>query len=325
MALFLAPARAIRRHIDRSSLPADDGPHAGTGMEWWWWYGSLRTDTGRRFAYMLWFASKPGGYWAEFTLTDLANGSFHYDRQPIVLGRPIATNPGVRLRADHASARAADGRDALHFDVDGYKLDLALEAVKAPVLGFEDGFMTFYCNSAHLYSRERMRTVGTLQKAGKRVRLAGSTHFMHQWGFMPGFDVLRYNHLTFELDDGRDIHIGNLRAGRTDNDAASLDVGSISDASGRTTTLHRGDFHMRPTRYWRRDATCKYPVEWDIEVKGLRLHVRSSFDRAELRATRWPAMYALWPEWPAYWTGETLISGDATGRGWLENAGYCVA
>ena len=82
---------------------------------------------------------------------------------------------------------------------------------------------------------------------------------------------------------------------------------------------------MRPTRYWRRDSTCSYPVEWDVDVKGLRLHVRPSLEHTELRATRWPEMYALWPEWPAYWTGETLVSGDATGRGWLENAGYCLA
>ena len=309
------------------SLPADDGPHNGQHIEWWWWYGHLLTEDGRPLAYMLWFAAKPWAnyYWTEYTVTDLSRDTFHYDRQPLILGRPKAIKPGVLIRAEHSSATSGDGRDALHFDVDGYELDLALEAVKPAVIEFEDGFTTFYCNSLFSYSRVRVPTIGTLKLGGKQVRLSGSSHFIHQWGFAPGFDTLRYNHFTFELEDGRDIYIARLRAGRNDGDQASFYAGSISDASGHTTTLHRGDFDMRPTRYWRRDSTCRYPVEWDVDVKGLHLHVRPSLEHAELRATRWPEMYALWPEWPAYWTGETRISGDATGRGWLEDGGYCLA
>jgi predicted secreted hydrolase len=307
------------------SLPRDDGPHDGT-IEWWWWYGQVSAD-GRRFAFMLFFASKPAAnyQYTEFTLTDLETGAFHYDRQPFIAGLPWSTRPGVALRGDHASATAANGHDTLRFAVDGYELELELKAVKPAVVEFGDGFTTFYCNSFYNYSRPRMRAVGTLTRQGKAARVTGSSNFTHNWGFAPGFETLRYNHFTFELDDGRDVHVARLRAGRSDSDGAAFYAGSISDAQGRVTALHRGDFALRETRYWQRDKTCKYPVEWDVTVQGRHLHVRPSVVRSELRATQWPAMFALWPEWPAYWTGQTQISGSAIGHGWMEHAGYCTA
>jgi hypothetical protein len=44
----------------------------------------------------------------------------------------------------------------------------------------------------------------------------------------------------------------------------------------------------------------------------------------EVRAERWPEMFALWPAWPVYWDGPTTITGDARGRGWLDlGHGWC--
>jgi predicted secreted hydrolase len=36
-------------------------------------------------------------------------------------------------------------------------------------------------------------------------------------------------------------------------------------------------------------------------------------------------VHVLWPEWPAYWDGPIEVSGDATGRGWLDLTHYCLA
>ena len=308
------------------SLPADDAPHNNSHIEWWWWYGHLKANDGRRFAYIVWFASKPWGriYWADYTLTDLSTGTFHYGREPLIPGRPKAAGGGFSLRGDHAGAVGRDGRDHLQLDVDGYELDLALKQRKPPVIELGDGYGNFYCNANYFYSRPRMATVGTMTQSGKRTRVTGTSNFLHQWGFMPAIDIATSTYLSFQLRDGRDIFLGLLSL-RNDGDELSVHIGSISDARGRVTTLNRRDFRITPTGYWKRDDTCKYPVEYDVEVKGLRLHVAPQLEHTEIRADRWPEMFALWPAWPVYWDGPTTVTGDVRGRGWLDQGhGWCA-
>ncbi len=308
------------------ALPKDDGPH-DTYIEWWWWYGNFSVPDGRTFAYMVFFGSKP---WAktsytDITLTDLSTGTFHYDRQPLIVGNPMSMNPGVSLRAGHAIASAADGHDNLRFEIDGYDVELTLDATRPAVVELGDGHTTLYCNSLYNYSRSRMRTVGWLRDAGRLLPVHGSSHFVHNWGFAPGFEIARYDHFTFSLADGRDVYAVRLRAGRSERNDATFVLGSVTDEHGHVTQLHRGDFTMTATRSWRRDATCRYPIEWDLRVLDERFHIRPSVVNSELRSLRSPAMFALWPEWPAYWTGATQVSGSGTGQGWMEHAGYCAA
>jgi predicted secreted hydrolase len=306
------------------SLPADDAPHNETYFEWWWWYGHLVTPEGRRLGFTVLFASKPWGHFqmADYAITDLTNGTFHYGRQPLIVGELATTEEGFRLRGDHVAATGGDGHDALHVDVDGYELDLSMDSSKPPVITLDDGYETAYCNSFRLYSRMRMAITGTLKQDGRSVTVDGAGDFFHQWGFMPFLDIVSTQFLSFELDDGRDIFIAVGRL-RSDGDEFTIHLGSISDAAGNATALHSGNFTITPTRFWQRDASCSYPVEYDVMVQGLRLHVRPPLEQAEVRATRWPLMYALWPAWPVYWDGETIISGDATGRGWLDLIRYC--
>lgn len=310
-----APQRTI-------SLPADDRPHNDAYLEWWWWRGGMTTPDGRRFAYMVTFAGKPWSrtYAADYTVTDLSNGTFHYAREPVILGRPVATRNGVKLRGDQVRAAGGDGHDRLRFQVDGYRFSLSIERTKPPVIQLDDGYLNAYCNAVYLYSRVRMRVTGTVKQAGKTATIVGTSTFDHQWGFGPATEIAHWNWMTFGLDDGRDLFLLVVRA-RQDGDEAVLYTGSISNADGSFTTLHRGDFTIVPTRHWRRDATCTYPVEWDVHVKGLRLHIRPSLDKTEVRAIRSPASYTLWP---VYWDGETTITGDATGRGWLDMKGCHV-
>jgi predicted secreted hydrolase len=154
------------------------------------------------------------------------------------------------------------------------------------------------------------------------MRVSGATNFDRQWGFNVALEVTNTNYFTAQLDDGRDIFVGIVRL-RENGEEATLYLGSISDAAGHVTTLHRGDFKVTPTGYWQRDPGCAYPVDYDIEVAGMHLHIRPSVQASEVRATpNWPQMLVLWP-WAVYWDGETQVSGDASGRGWLDLAKYC--
>jgi predicted secreted hydrolase len=308
------------------SLPADDAPHRSTYLEWWWWRGHLTTADGRRLGIFMDAAAKPwaGYYGFDYSITDLSKQSFHYGKQPYVPGWLPPTRNGFRLKGRQASATGGDGRDRLHIELDGYELDLRFTSTKPPTMGFGgDGYLNAYCNTAYVYSRPRMRIRGTLRQDGRSVPVRGTGMFDHNWGFGPGQEIAGWDWLNFELDDGRDISIATATVPKN-GELASVHTGSISDARGRVTTLHRGDFSLTPTRYWRRDETCSYPVEWDVRVKGLRLHVRALLDANEVRTPEMPQNYALWPGWPLLWDGPTVISGDATGRGWNDLGHYCA-
>jgi predicted secreted hydrolase len=307
------------------SLPADDAPHsADASIEWWWWDGHLTTRDGRKLAYLVWFATRPWAdvTWADYIVTDLSNHTYHYGREPMIQGLPKSTKNGFDLQADHASALGGNGRDTLSLDVDGYRLNLALRATRAPTIQLGDGYLSAWCNDSYYYSRDDMRASGQLVKGGRTVPATGDGNFTHQWGSMPLMETVQYNYLSFQLADGRAITVAEMRSNE-DKRPFSIDAGAISYPDGRSTTLHRGDFSLEPTRNWQRDATCSYPVEFDVRVKGMRLHVRPALDQSEVRATQHPEMYATWPEWPDYWSGPSIVSGDASGVGWIENARYC--
>src|SRR5688572_5456306 len=114
-------------------LPADDGPHnEATYLEWWWWYGTFTTEDGRRMAAMLLLASKPWGriIALDYALTDLSDGSFHYGREPWILGVPgVNQRGGVSASGRHARAEGGSGGDVVQLEVDGYALDLVFTSV----------------------------------------------------------------------------------------------------------------------------------------------------------------------------------------------------
>ncbi len=175
-------------------------------------------------------------------------------------------------------------------------MDLTIVETKPPVVELGDGHVTAFCNDFHLYSRYRMAASGTVSRAGSSFDVTGTASFDHMWGFYPASVIAETVALKLGLDDGRDVFVGVAKAPRLD---IGLRFGVISGREGEVTTLHHDDFSLTPTRYWRRDQTCAYPVEWDVEVAGLRLHVSAVVDESELRTTD-PVIAALWPEFPAY-------------------------
>jgi predicted secreted hydrolase len=277
---------------------------------------------------MLYFPAKPwaGYYAAEYAITDISSGTFHYGREPVIVGQPQPIADGFQLHAEHAQATGRNGDHHLKVDLDGYQLDLHLQPTKPPVLQWPngDGYLNAYCQTDYFYSRERMKLSGTLTRGRKTVSVTGTSNFDHQWGFDPALDFAPWNYWTFQLKDGRDIFISDVQL-RRGGDEATVRSGSVSDRNGNVTILHRADFTVTPTRFWHRDTTCSWPVEWNVDVKGLHLQVRAAVDSAEVRPTSSPATLALWPGWADYWDGPTTVTGDATGQGFVDQGHYCAA
>ena len=302
------------------SLPADDGAHNDTFHEWWWWYGHLTTPDGRRFGYMVLFESKP---WlavqnARYAVTDLSDGSFHHGTSPVVRDVPREIEGRFELGGSRASAVGGDGRDRVRIRVGGYDLDLTLTARDAPV---NNGPIQGLCNSAEVYSRERIPTRGTIGQGTRKVPVVGASHFFHLWGFTPGFVVAHVTAFTFDLDDGRSLFAGELRL-REGGEEFTLRIGSLTDRDGSVMKLGHDDIEFIPGRRWRRSPTCSYPVEWQVRVGDLHLRTRAALDSTELRPTD-PVSLALFPEWPFIWDGEIVVTGDARGVGWLDMTHYC--
>jgi predicted secreted hydrolase len=312
------------------SLPADDAPHANTYMEWWWWRGLLVTPDGRRYGFMIDLTSKPwANYYAlDYGITDLATQTYHYTKEPLVVGRPSRAGAGVAAGGAHAFVAAGGGNDRLEMSVDGYSLALRLAATRPPVFLFGDGYINAYCNTAYFYTRPRMSVTGTLELAGRRTPVTGTAIFDRNWGFDPAQEVAAWDWLNFQLSDGRDIGLVLARLVRG-NRTVTVATGLLSGA-GPTLHLHPSDLSVTPTSYWQRDRTCRYPVAWNIAVRTgpgrwLHLDTRAMLDDAEMRSLRTPLAYALWPGWPLIWDGPMTVAGDAGGLGWSDLGHYCAA
>src|SRR5688572_10782713 len=139
-------------------FPEDEAPH-DVLAEWWYYTGHLRdVESGGEFGFELVFfrgvrGDRPPGYAAHFAVTDVRAQRFAYDqRQDVALretGKPTGEPGGVHAAGVVAlpppgggfdmqlgpwSMRGANGRDALHAEMNGYGLDLRLSARKPPAL-----------------------------------------------------------------------------------------------------------------------------------------------------------------------------------------------
>jgi predicted secreted hydrolase len=315
---------APRREI---VLPRDDAPHNGYWGEWWWWYGHLEATDGKRFGFVTLMSAHPwqGVHALEYAITDLTDGSFHPHQEPALPGRPEATAApgGFQANGRHGAVSGANGNTSIAFDVDGYRLDLDLTTTKPAVLELVDGYANAYCNNAYLYARPRMRATGTLSRSGETVDVTGTANLEHFWGFTPVAEALAWDWYTMRLDDGRDINLSIVEVAKG-FDGVSVRFGWISNADGTTSSLHRGDFEVTPTRFWQRDATCSYPVAYDVRVRGERFQISAALDQTEIRSIHAPLRYLTWPNFATYWDGPTVVSGDAAGRGWTDLGHYCA-
>ena len=208
------------------------------------------------------------------------------------------------------AGRGYDGVDVLHGELPGSVLDVELKAVKAPVLQHGNGYHDYpFGGYTYYYSRERMEASGTLMINGELLSVRGTGWFDHQWGELGNATGAGWDWFAIQLDDNREVMATIIH----DATGPLMAAGSITDAQCSTLDLAEDEVVITPVGEWTSPTSgCVYPMGWDVSAGDLNLRVTPVMDDQELTS----------PE-KTYWEGAATVSGDATGRAYIELVGYC--
>lgn len=298
--------------VGRVELPADDGPHE-EATEWWYWTGYLQTEDGRWFGFeWAFFIQEALGLRTQMVhhaITDRSAGVFAYD-VAFSPYPPRSTERGFDLEVGAQTAEGSGGEDRLHGEAGAYGLDLELRPLKPAVFQHGDGHADYeFGGYTYYYSRPRMEAKGTLTIEGEPVTVSGTAWFDHQWGALAGAIDTGWDWFGIQLDGDREIMVFSVRV----DGAEALAGGTYVDAGCASTELGAGEVEIHPLGEWTSPHTgCTYPAGWTLRVGDLDLTILPVMGDQELDATI-----------VRYWEGMSDVTGDATGRAYVELSGYC--
>jgi predicted secreted hydrolase len=305
------------------NLPEDAAPHDRL-TEWWYYTGHLEDDAGHLYGFefvifQVLRGDFPPAYAAHFAITDTAAEEFHYaERVDSFIPEP--GDVPINLEVGGWTLTGGDGVDNIVAEMDGYALDVRLEAVKPPVLHEGDGFFEFAPGAAsYYYSRTRMRAEGTLTIDGEPVNVSGNAWMDQQWGDFLVLDNVGWNWFSVQLDNGEELMAwqSHDRQGNTlDGNATLVDVDGVA------TDVPYEDMSITATDEWRSPATgAVYPMGWIIvlDEHDIELGIDPVMENQEL--------ITLESTGVIYWEGLVTITGmwkgeEVTGLGYVELTGY---
>ena len=334
-------ARARAPHA--FSFPADLGPHPDFRTEWWYYTGNLESAAGRHFGFQLTFfrtALAPpavgdavtGSAWstrqlyvAHFAVTDTAGRRFHaWSRlERAALGLAGARPHPFRVWLDDWSAES-DGPDGvpvrLRAAEGSIAIDLTLASDRPVVLQGDHGLSQKGPepgNASYYYSRTRMTARGTVRAGAEAVPVVGLAWMDREWSTSAlGPDLVGWDWIALQLDDGRDVMVYRLRrrAGGTDPHSA----GALVSAAGATRALAPAEVTLDALEHWTSPRSrVRYPSRWRLAMPGAGLDLVITprlADQELIVGTR-------------YWEGAVRVDGTADGRpiggrGYVELVGY---
>ena len=327
----------------RFSFPADLGPHPEFRTEWWYYTGNLETAAGRHFGFQLTFfrtalappaagaPARPSAwsasqlYLAHFALTDTAGRRFHawsrLGREALGLAGARATPFRVWLEDWSAASEAPDGLPVRLRAAEGdVAIDLVLASDKPVALQGDHGLSRKGPepgNASYYYSRSRMSVRGSVSAGGEPLPVSGLAWMDREWSTSAlGPDLVGWDWLALQLDDGRDVMVYRLR--RRDGAVDPYSTGALIAADGGTRPLAAGDVTLDARDHWTSPRSrVRYPSRWRLAIAsaGLSLEITPRLADQELIVG------------PRYWEGAVRVEGtDAgrpiAGRGYVELVGY---
>lgn len=291
-------------------LPGDDAPHEEP-IEWWYWTGHLRDAGGRPFGFELVFflfeIELRRAMLVNFAITDVAGERFSYDAA-FAFAEPEEVENGFSFQLEGFSARGGNGSDHLQGAMEGWRLELDLTAIDPPLFHHENGFTEYPGGGfTYYYSRARMEASGILVSPEARLEVSGSAWFDHQWGDLQAITEAQWDWFGIQLDDGGEIMLFHVRF----PDGTEFTGGTYASGEGAVEDLSH--FSITPHGSWVSPHTgCIYPMGWSLALPSLSLSVTPLLEDQELANSD-----------ETYWEGAAAVSGDATGRAYVELVGYC--
>lgn len=330
-------------------FPDDHGPHESYRLEWWYYTGNLWSQENLRFGYQLTFF-RTGIQWdvdtssrwavrdlyiAHFAVSDAQRRTHRFWERIHRAGpgwagaTPRAEriwNGDWQLRMEHDTA-ANQTRHHLKAQAEDVQIELTLLPIKPVVLHGDRGFSRKGAaegNASYYYSLTRLQTSGTLVLNGRTHHVQGESWMDHE--FSSSFleeSQSGWDWFSIQLDNQCELMLYQMRRKSGEPDAASS--GTVVLPDGRTHTLDRQQFLLRPGRNWVSKRTGgNYPVEWSLEIPPFQaqLSVKCVFDAQEMNTQRSTGM--------AYWEGCIDVQGTwqskpVRGHGYLEMTGRVPA
>ncbi len=325
------------------TFPADFGPHPEFRTEWWYYTGNLETSTGRHVGFQLTFfrtalapprrtAVERASAWsatqlylAHFAFTDTAGRRFHawsrLSREALGLAGSRAQPFRVWLEDWSAQSAAAGGLPVRLRAAEGEAaIDLVLGSDKPVALQGERGLSRKGSepgNASYYYSLTRMPASGTVRVGTESLEVSGLAWMDREWSTSAlGPDLVGWDWLGLQLDDGRDVMVYRLR--RRDGTPDPHSAGSLVAADGTTQSLGPDGARLEVLDHWTSPRSrVSYPSRWRLTIPGadLRLEITPRLpDQELLVGTR-------------YWEGAVRIEGQSagrpiSGRGYVELVGY---
>lgn len=322
---------AVSRDIP-VEFPADHAAHPDYAVEWWYFTGFLRvprTGAQRTFE-VTFFRSHPDpGPWldnpsaftprqvlsAHAALGDPQVREFRYWRRMARLGldggRVADDRLDVAVR-DWRLRQASQGRWHLALAGEPGEWDLWLRPTGIAVRHGTNGISPKNADgsvSSYYYSYPAMAVSGHLPMDGHMQRVEGEAWFDHEWTstFLPG-GTTGWDWVGLRFDDGSALMAYRFRAS---DGGTAYAAGTWITAQRSAGHLYAEEMEWRALRHWRSpDTGYDYPVAWEIRAGGRTLRVEALFDAQE--------MVGSGPFNPTYWEGAVEVSGDRSGRGFLE-------
>jgi predicted secreted hydrolase len=326
------------------AFPADHGPHPEFRTEWWYYTGNLETAAGRHVGFQLTFfrtalAAPDRGasiqrtsawaarqlYLAHFAVTDTQGGRFYASSRVSreALGLAGARAAPFRVWLDDWSAESdavAGFPIRLRATDRDVAVDLVIESGKPVVLQGDRGWSPKGDepgNASYYYSFTRMPARGSVRVGAASLEVSGLAWMDREWNTNAlGPDLVGWDWLALQLDDGRDVMVYQLR--RRDGSVDPHSAGALIASDGTTRSLARGGIALDALDYWTSPASrVRYPSRWRLSIPAadLRLDITPRLANQELNVgTR-------------YWEGAVRVQGSAAGLpiaglGYVELVGY---
>jgi predicted secreted hydrolase len=309
-------------------FPADHGPHPDFRIEWWYVTANLEAEDGTRFG-VQWtlfrsaLAPKTESGWSDPQIWMGHAAITTKDRQFVAekLARGGVGQAGAMAQPFSAwiddwemkglPNSGADQLDkvSLHATGKDFSYTLELSANGPLVLQGDQGYSVKSAGgqASYYYSQPFYEVSGSLDIAGKIVRVSGKAWLDREWSSQPlAKDQTGWEWFSLHLDSGEKVMAFRLRDGSGGYTSANW----ISP-DGTPNPLPPGALEITPVRK-ARAGDRDIPVAWRVRIpeRGFDVTTSPLNDHAWMGTTT------------PYWEGPVTFEGSAKGQGYLEMTGY---